>query len=219
MDTKILRSVAREFADLDTSAGNAEVDRIKEKIAAVETAIERAEGRCTEIARLKDSYRGPSGRDVADALLANQSATVAATAFPDPATLEAERIALRAAIRELQHQAEDLRAEISRVEMASRHRIQEPSEKLASMIISEASTIGEQFLQLYAAASAVMATTRYGRAQLDAMREVAQGLVGPDGVCAGRRSIDVPVEIAEVLENLKGKGPSLPVGFITNAGI
>lgn len=219
MDKKIMRIVAREFSELDFSVENVEVERIKEKIADVETAIERAEGRCTEIARLKDSYRGPSGRDVADALLANQSATVAATAFPDPAALEAERVALRAAIRELQHQAEDLRAEISRVEMACRHRLREPSEQLAAMIIAEAATLGEQLLQLYAAAAAVMATTRYGQAQLDAMREAAQGLAGPDGLCAGRRSIDVPSEITDLLQNLNGKGPALTVGFINSAGV
>ena len=219
MDKKLLAAVAQQFAGLDFSTENAEVERIREKIAEVETAIERAEGRCTEIARLKDSYRGPSGRDVADALLANQSATIAATSFPDPAALEAERVALRAAIRELQHQAEDLRAEISRVEMAARHRLREPSEQLAAMIAGEAATLGEQLLKLYAAAAAVTATTRYGRAQLDAMREAAEGLVKPDGLCIGRRSIDVPSEVADVLQHLHGKGSAMPVGFITSAGI
>ena len=219
MDTKVLRNVAREFAELDFSTENIEVARIKEKIAEVETAIERAEGRCTEIARLKDSYRGPSGRDVADALLSNQSASIAATSFPDPAALEAERVALRAAIRELQHQAEDLRAEISRVELAARHRLREPSEQLAKMIVAEAATLAEQLLQLYAAAAAVTATTRFGRAQLDAMRDAAEGLVKPDGLCIGRRSIDVPSEIADVLRNLEGKGAAMSAGFISSAGI
>lgn len=219
MNNKVLRDVALEFAELDFSAENAEVQRINEQIAEVDKAIERAEGRCTEIARLKDSYRGPSGRDVADALLENLSATVAASAGPDPATLETERVALRAAIRELQHQKEDLRAEVSRVEMSARSRLRTASEKFVAVIIDEARILGEQLLRLYASAAAVTATTRYGQAQLNALREAAQGLTKPEGVCLDRRLIEVPDEISDVLANLNGKGAALPVGFISNAGI
>lgn len=217
MDQKILRNVAREFADLDLSTENAEIDRLKADLAQTEDKISAAEARRTEIARAIYDFRGPSGRDVARALLDGRSPTDAANAGPDVPTLEREKEALHAGIRELNYLAQDLRAEISAVEGQARSKIATASQLLADMIADDAKALIQQLVPIYAQLAAVATTTRAGANVLGKLGDVIKAANGFHGFAGYGIKQEVPAEITRVLAELDGKGQALKVQFLTFA--
>lgn len=219
MDHKILRTVAREFADLDLSAENTEIERLNVEVKQAEAAVVAAEERRREIARAISDFRGPSGRDVARALLDGRSPSDAAMAGPDIPTLEREKEALTAGIRDLQHLAQDLRAEISNVEGQARAKIMPSSQRVSEMIAGEAKALIEQIVPLYAALAAVSTTTRAGANILNKLRDVIQAAHGFHGFSGYGRKQEIPSETVEVLSKLDGKGPALKVQFLTIANL
>lgn len=219
MKHEILRKAAAEFAAIDVSDENAQIAEIEAKIADAHKAIEAAEARCSEIARLNNDRRGPQGADVAEALLSGASAIEAARSGPSAETLNEERLSLRAGIKTLSHQIEDWRAEISNIESSARSKISTISNSFHGALMADAREKLEEVATIYAAAAAVSATTRYGTYETSRFREVMEAASRGDGLLYGLRRIDVPAEINDVLRNLEGKGRALRIGLITQTTI
>lgn len=219
MKPEILRAAAAEFAAIDVSDENAQIAEIEAKIADAHKAIEAAEARCSEIARLKNDIQGPNGSNVAEALLNGESASDAARAGPSADTLEEERLSLRAGIKTLGHQVEDWRAEISNIESSARSKLSTISSSFHDALMADARKKLEEVATIYAAAAAVSATTRYGTYETSRFREVMEAASRADGLLYGLRRIDVPAEINNVLRNLEGKGRALRIGLISHATI
>ncbi|MBN8844319.1 MAG: hypothetical protein J0H88_13840 [Sphingomonadales bacterium] len=219
MKNEVFRQAASGFAAVDVSEESAMIAEIDAKIAVAQKGIETAEDRCSEIARLKQGLKGPQGADVAAALLDGASATDAARAGPSIESLEEERLSLRAGIKALGHQIEDLRAEIGNIESSARAKIGEIASSFHEAIMAEARGKFEEIAALYAAAAAVSATTRYGAYETSQFRDVMEVASRSGSLIYGLRRVDVPEEVNAALQNLQGKGRALRIGLITQATI
>lgn len=219
MKSEVLRKAAAEFAAVDVSDENAQIAEIEAKIAQAHEAIQAAETRCSEIARAKDDIRNPRGSDVASALLAGESATDAARAGPGVQALEDERLSLRDGIRALIYQVEDWRAEITNIESNARSKISQISLSFHDALVVDAREKLAEVAEIYAAAAAVSATTRYGSYETSLLRDIMEAASRSGALFHGLRHIDVPTEINDVLRNLEGKGRALRVSLITRATI
>ena len=220
MDQKILDAAAAAFAAVDISTENAQFAAIEAKIAEAEGAIVAADERCSAIAREKQEFRGPSGGDVADALLAGGGVTEAARAGPDIASLEAERESLRAGIRDLKHRVEDWRAELANIEQRARQKLAPAATRLIEGLQADAREAAERLATVYASLAAVSATTRFGAYETAVTRQIVSAATQSSGPLPyGLRQVEVPGEINDALRKLDGKGRALRVGFISHAGI
>lgn len=219
MKQEVLSKAAADFAAVDVSDENAQIAEIEAEIARAHEAIQAAETRCSEIARAKDDIRNPRGSDVASALLAGESATDAARAGPSVQALEDERLSLRDGIKALNRQVEDWRAEITNIESNARSKISQISQSFHDALMADAREKLTEAAEIYAAAAAVSATTRYGTYETSQFRDIMDVASRSGALLYGLRQIDVPTEINDVLRNLEGKGRAMRVGLITRATI
>lgn len=114
---QVLIQTTAAFAALDFTGENDRIAECQAEITRCEKAIQAAEKRCTEIARIKNDYRGPNGRAVAEALLGDTHASEAALAGSSLEKMEEERLSLRAGIGELRHRIDDNASEISTIQL------------------------------------------------------------------------------------------------------
>lgn len=219
MDTKILAAVAREFSSLDLSDENETFASLQSEMRQTEERLAAADERRSAIAREIHEYRGPSGREVAQALLDGSSPTEAAKAGPDLQALEQEKQALIAGGRVLRDRIEEIRGQISNVESAARTKIIPGAQKLEGMLVGQALTVLEQLVSIFADLSALAGTTRFGGNKIVKLREVLNAANGFEGFAGYRRDIEVSPALNESLRHLDGKGPALRVGFLSVANL
>lgn len=218
LDMAVIDDVAAHFRAIDVAEENARIAEIEAQIADAHKAIEAAETRCSEIAREKQRD-APDGSGVADALLSGARAMDAARSGPDRDALEAERLALRSGMKELQHRVEDNRAAIATIESEARQKAAPGAEKLTDALMAEAAALSEQLATIYASAEAIAAATRFGSYEAGCLREVVQAATRSGGPMPYRRHIDVPAPIIDAIKSLEGKGRALRVTPITAASI
>lgn len=219
MNGKILTDVAREFAELDFADENAQLAILQSELRLVEEKQVAVDDRRSAIAREIHEYRGPSGEEVARAILDGHTPTDAAKAGPDLQALEQEKSALVAGARSLRTRAEDIRAEIANVERAARMKIAPGAQKLEAMLISEALALLEQLVPVYANLSALAGTTWFSSHKMAKLREVLNAANGFDGFSGYRREIEVSAAVDGALRQLDGKGPALRVSFLSVANL
>lgn len=219
MDQKILDAVSREFSAIDFTDELAEIAELQSELRLVEEKRVAVDERRSAIAREIHEYRGPSGDDVARAILDGLSPTEAAKAGPNMQALEGEKEALLAGGRALRDRAEDLRAQITNVETAARAKIVPGSQKLETMLISEALALLEQLVPVYANLTALAATTRFAGNKIVKLREVLNAANGFEGFAGYRRDIEVSPALNDTLRHLDGQAPALRTSFITVANL
>lgn len=210
MKPNILAQAARAFEALDFSSENSQIEALESEIATTETAIQAAEERCSEISRTLQGFRGPSGQQVADALLANLSPTQAAIAGPNAEDLEQERSALRAGIRDLQHRVEDARAEISVVQSAARSKVTEPARVLIDAYLEQARDAAEIIVETYAALECIRTAAQHGGNEAAGMKPAVEGIMRDRSILPWRRENPVPADVQHALTALQGKGKAFP---------
>lgn len=220
MDKKLLAAVAQQFAEIDLTAENDQIAAIEVQIFTAEEKIVAADERCREIARTKQEWRGPAGSDVADALMGGATVLDAARTGPDLAALEAEREALRAAMRDLRHRVEDWRAEISLIETNARQKIAGPAQRLLEGVNEDARAAASALATAYACAEAISAATRFGPVEAHNLRRLVQEASKSGGPLPyALRDVEVPAELIATLATLQGKGSAMRVGVIDRAPV
>lgn len=219
MKPNILTQAARAFDALDFSAENSQIEALETEIATTQAAIQAAEDRCSEISRTLQGFTGPSGRQVADALLANASPTQAANAGPSADDLEQERAALRAGIKDLQWRVEDARAEISVVRDAARSKVTEPARALIEHYLEQARAAGEAIVEIYASLECIRSAAQHGGNEAAGMRPAVEGIMRERAILPWRRDIPVPAEVQQALSALQGKGKAFPSQVRTQVSI
>lgn len=220
MDNKVLSDVAREFAEIDFTSENDQIAAIEAQIFTAEEKIFAADDRCREIARTTQEWRGPSGSDVANALMGGATVLEAARAGPDLKALEDEREALRAAMRDLRHRVEDWRAEISLIESNARQKLAGAAQRLIENAVEDARAGASAIATAYACAEAISAATRFGSVEAHNLRKLVQEASKSGGPLPyALRDVEVPAELIATLTALKDKGRAMRVGVIDRAPV
>ncbi len=211
MNRDLINRLADEFDALDVSAESARIAEVQAEIERAEAAIAKAEARCTEIARRIVDYRGPNGRQVGDALLADPDAGTAAKAGEQIADLEAERTSLRAGITDLRRRVQDWSSEIDEAKHAALGQAARLAQPLVDAITADAKRAAEQVIECYAALSALSLGVRVGSIAEGQLRYAADGIMGQGRLLSWRERLPGPDEIGDLLDRLSAKGDALLV--------
>ena len=173
-------------------------------------------GSCTQITRELYDSRPLNGRAVADALLANVEPMAAATVGPNRERLEEERASLRAGIGDLQDRLRELFDEIKAIQGEAFQPIAEHAQRLANAYLADARRAAEQIVEAYAAANAILRTTRFGMDEEGRLKRAFAGVTAEGALLPWRRALPVPAELVDVLAKLQGKGSALPVSVASS---
>jgi hypothetical protein len=207
LDKDTLAHASSAIAALDLSAENDRLAELNAKLAEIGEAETTARERIAELDALIRGYREPDGDEVADAILAGDTATMAANAGASLTSLQDERARLFPALKALRHRNDDALAEVREVRAAAAHKASGAVAPLIDAIVAEARVAAERLAECYAAVSAAYSATQYFSRQRDALGEAlhaSRGLLDEP-----YRAVPVPASVVEVLKALVVKGPVL----------
>lgn len=208
--------VRRALMALDLSEEDAELAKLEEQIVETTAAIDKAQQRRAEIDRekrsLHDANGRPSGRAVADALLRGADTSVAASLAPDLERLDRERLALSAAIGDLNQRIPELHSAIARVRSQAAQMVIQAAAPVVEHIMDGMRSAAQDLVTGYAALSAIRSASAGGFVlQHSQASNVISGMTGQAGIISWRKTVAVPSEVLEMLAGLDAKGRSLPV--------
>lgn len=210
ISSSVIKTATAAFARLDTSAEDTKIAEIQQQIAEKQSTIDRANQRVTELHEKIRNYSGPSGRDIANALMQASTASTAALASPDLEALKTERANLQAGITELNHDIADLTASIQGHVGAAHLRATEAARPLLEHLMERGRDLARQQLAIMAAVKAIStAVSRHRLQEEEALQKALEGLAGQWCLLPYQRSYPVPAEIVEALRSLDLTGPAL----------
>ncbi|GAA5058275.1 hypothetical protein GCM10023208_24600 [Erythrobacter westpacificensis] len=204
MDRGTMKRTAAAIAALDFADENRRLAEIEEEIAATESAIRTATSRCEAIATAIAEKSSMDGKAVAAALMERTDATIASYAARDESSLREESASLRAGMKELQHSAEDLRSELSRVRAEAQSRVARAIKPLVDELLAEQQDLARQMVAGFATISALDAGFGGAMAARGAMEKAVAGIAGQDRLIPWRRSEAVPSEILDLFRGIDG---------------
>jgi hypothetical protein len=219
MHPKTIAAIGREFAELDFTVENAEIEQLEADIVEIDAARAKADERCREIVETLRHSPEPSGRQVASALIAGVSVSAAAAAGPTSADLEAEKTALRGGIAELAQRSEEARRRIDQVQVKARARLAPAAQRMVAIVEAEAIDLAERLLTTFAALDAIAIGTKFGTIEAAKTKRAADAAMRGQALLPFRLDIAVPTEITDALRNLEGKGKALPAWFRTVSNV
>lgn len=203
ISANVIKAATAAFAQLDTSAEDAKIAEIEQLIADKQHAIDTANHRVGELHDEIRNYSGPSGREIARALMEASTASVAALASPNVDALKTERANLQAGIGELNRDIVDLRAEIQTVQNAASTRAGVAAQPLVDEMMKAAREHAEAVVAIRAGVIAIArAVSRHGLREQGALKTAFDGLVGQWGLLEHRKAYPVPAEIITALRAL-----------------
>ena len=201
----ILDQTARAFAALDFTAEEAELAQLEAQRADIDTAIERANARRTEITQslaARSAERG-AGRKaaglVADALLTGAHTSEAAALAPSPDQLQDEREQLTAGIRELQHRSDEVRTKLSTLRGKATSKAVSAAQPLADALRAKAKLAAEELLECYAGLQALNSAIGAASREVNQVRNAAAGCIGQGELLSWRARIPVPSSVLEAI--------------------
>ncbi|SLJ86883.1 hypothetical protein [Novosphingobium mathurense] len=201
----IFDQTARAFAALDFTGEEAELAQLEAQRADIDTAIERANARRTEInqALAARSAGREAGRKaaglVADALLAGAHTSEAAALAPSPDQLQDEREQLAAAIRELQGRSDDVRSKLGALHRGAAGKAAIAAKPLADALRARAKQAAEELMECYAGLQALNSAIGAGSREVRQTRNAAAGCIGQDSLLSWRARIPVPSSVSDVI--------------------
>lgn len=207
------------LAALDFSDANARVAAIREDMDKAERGIELANARVIKISQTLAEWRGPSGQDVARALIESGDVALAARTAPDEAELRAEREALQAGTVELRRAIEDGAAEIERIRFETSAKLAAATADLSAAIMDEAREAALRLLECYAAAKALSWGVRAYDEQARQLAPVATALTGSGRLIEHRRGLTVPTQMTALLQPLIGAEDAVRVRVMHNVEV
>lgn len=211
-------AVGAALASLDFSAENAEVEALQRHIAANEAAIAKAQARQAEIGQLLAQGAGPDGRAVADALLSEADAQIAAFVGPDRAALQSEAASLSAAVKELHARNSAAHGRMKEAHEATARKAAEVVAPLVDAEIGAAREAAERLAEAFVKLEAIWYATRAGTIEAAMTRTAVKETTGFGKLVSWRRTRPVPESIRKALSALADRGPavnaSLPAEII-----
>lgn len=208
MNENKLNQAATALASLDLSQEVEAITALQAAAAEIETAQEAAARRIREIADTLASQRA-AAEAVADALVAGQDPSAAATAGPGADALRDEKDALKAGIAELEDRREKVRREIEALRDQAYSKVAVAARPLADAIEAELRDAAERTVAAFAAASALSDATRSYASLRFAAETAAKAVAGPDKALPGRERAKTPAEVLEALASIERHGAAL----------
>lgn len=206
---KAAQAAEKAIRALDVDSFNARLEQCNAEEAEARSAIERAQDRQSEIARLLHRDEEETAALVADALLAGQTATEAAEAIPAREVLIGERNALNRAMRDLQNRIDAIRRNRGNVEQEIQYAMRDALSPLTTAIRERAERAAEEFAVCYADARAI---DEYARLVLSLRRACAsalEGISGPDKIIPRRQDLPVSPEVVSLQEAIRADVPGM----------
>lgn len=197
---------------LDFSEQNLRIATVRADIAKAEAAIDVAEARVMEIGQTLAEYRGPSGKEVAQALLEHGDVAIAAQSAIDENGLRAERDAIRAGIGELRRVISDGYDEVKAIRQETAEMIGAATAPVAEELTAELRAAGERMLDLWAALQALNRGASVHSRPAELADKAIAGIIGSGNLIDWRPAHPVPVEIVGMLASLKNAGDAVRVG-------
>lgn len=197
---------------LDFSEHNLRIATVRADIAKAEGAIDVAEARVMEIGQTLAEYRGPSGKEVAQALLEHGDVAIASRQAIDENGLRAERDAIRAGIGELRRVISDGYEEVKAIRLETADMIGTATAPVAEELAAELRAAGERMLDLWAALQALNRGASVHSRPAELADKAIGGIIGSGNLIDWRPAHPVPAEIVEMLASLKNAGDAVRVG-------
>ncbi len=157
-------------------------------------------------------YRGPSGKEVAQALLEHGDVAIASRQAIDENGLRAERDAIRAGIGELRRVISDGYEEVKAIRLETADMIGTATAPVAEELTAELRAAGERMLDLWAALQALNRGASVHSRPAELADKAIGGIIGSGNLIDWRPAHPVPAEIVEMLASLKNAGDAVRVG-------
>lgn len=206
---KAAQAAEKAIRALDVDSFNARLEQCNAEEAEARSAIERAQDRQSEIARMLSRDEEERGALVADALLAGQTATEAADVIPAREVLIGERNALNRAMTDLQKRIDAIRRNRGDVEQDIQYALRDALAPLTTAIRQRAEQAAEELAVCYADARAI---DEYARLVLSLRRACAsalEGISGTDKIIARREGLPVSPEVIRLQDAIRADVPGM----------
>lgn len=211
---KATADALRTLAALDLADLNDQADRLRSEAAEALAAIDRASDRRREISNLLASSLELQGETVAEAILAGDAPSDAATRAPGRDSLIAERETLGAAISQLERREQELRREIVNVEAQAQQRVDAALAPLASAMREEAQAAALRLVAIYADVAALSGNlASFSRLQFPA-RQAVEGLAGANRLLDYRRTFPVSSGVIDLQHAIRKAAPAIKLGQV-----
>lgn len=198
MDQHQIHQAAERLEALDLSQEVKTLAELQTIATEVEAAQDAASRRIREIGDILASQRIDS-EAIADALVAGQSPSEAATAGPSADSLRDEKQALKEGLSNLNNRLEAVRREADALRDEAYRKIAIAARPLADIIESDLRAAAEHIVTAYAAASALHDVTR-GFINLRGMANAAaQAVTGARNILGDRERVQTPTEVIQAL--------------------
>lgn len=204
-----LKALAAALDRIDFATGNAEIESVRAELAHVEAKDAEIRDELSRLAEQIRSYRGPSGEQVAAAVLAGAQLADAAFAGESRAELGERRDALQSARRVLAATADQLRTELLEAKGRARRPIIEAVQPYLDHLLARQREAAEV---LYACDAEVIAIARGLNIYVDhesASRRAREAVSGPDSLLGLRDVLKVPQDLVAVLRPLSDKSAAV----------
>ncbi len=211
MQTEI-ESARKAMEAMNFGPYNEQIAEYRAEIDRVQTAIAAGEARCSEISRTLIEARGPDAKAVADALLENGDAMVAARSGPTDAELMQERASLRAGLGELRDRLRDCHEGIEATRNKVSSALQSATKPVTDAILANMRRAAMELLDGYAAMTALASGIRGHHQAQDAATAALEGIIAKgnrDALLNWRSSHPVPRELVALLKELVGRGDAV----------
>jgi hypothetical protein len=204
---------ARDALDaLDLSAEREQVADLMRDIAHIDKAIADGNARLAKVRNHLAVYSGPDKLAVADMLLAGRkSDDVLTAAGRTEAELAEERTVLMDALRELRRRSDAASRQIEEVRRQAKRRVFDCLQPLIAAIEQDARGAAQQVVESFTMLRAISLLTDRGIEGARLGEKAVSAILGPPGLVARTRYLDVPDDIQALLRRLEEKSGDLRI--------
>lgn len=202
MSADALKALRAALDRIDFAAGNAEVEAVRTELAHVEAKDSEIRD---EISRLADkirNYRGPSGEEVAAAVLGGAQLADATYATESRAELEDRRDALQSAQKVIAATIDQLRQDLAEAEGRARRPIAEAVAPYVEALLGRQREAAQVLCDCDAAVVAIARGLSMWVEHESASRRAREAVSGPDSLLGLRDVLPVPEDLLSVLQPL-----------------
>lgn len=209
MSAAALKALEAALARIDYASGNGEVEAVRVELAHVEAKDAEIRDELSRLAEKIRDYRGPSGEEVAAAVLSGAQLADATYATESRAELEERRDALQSARKVIAAMIDQLRQELVEAKGRARRPI---AEAVQPYVLSLLARQREAAQVLYDCDAEVIAIARGLSIYVDhesASRRAREAVSGPDSLLGLRDVLQVPQDLVAALSPLSDKSAAV----------
>jgi prefoldin subunit 5 len=202
-------TLASAIAKIDFEATNAEIDRLDAERDKLNAKIAEAESEAQRLAAEIRDWAGPDAEELADRILAGETAAEVASTAPSREALLEARQAMLSTISALQDRLTRVIRERDEVAHSQRLSIAEAASDYLEELRAAQVEAAERILTADAAIRALHHVTGCYLDGDRPSRLAIEGLIKGDGLLAYRTKATVPADVVAALKPLEGKAKGL----------